>query len=48
MSTIKNYQKAILLMAFVISIPLIVPFMADVIEIVLKLGRIVGTIIRIY
>lgn len=48
MSTVKKYQKVIVLMLGIASVPLLVPFLSNIVEMVLKAGRIVGTIIRIY
>lgn len=35
-------------MLVIASIPLTVPFLANIVEMVLKAGRIMGTLIRIY
>lgn len=48
MSTVKKYQKAIILMLAIVGMPLILPFLASMAEMILKAGRIVGTLIRIY
>jgi hypothetical protein len=48
MSTIKKLEKVIIPVLVIAGIPLIVPFLANIVEMILKTGRIIGTIIRIY
>lgn len=48
MSTVKKLEKVIIPVLVIAGIPLMVPFLANIVEMVLKAGRIVGTIIRIY
>lgn len=48
MPTIKKIEKVMIPMLVIASIPLTVPFLANIVEMVLKAGRIMGTLIRIY
>ncbi|MCI8446476.1 MAG: hypothetical protein HFH31_03160 [Bacilli bacterium] len=48
MSSIKKYQKGIKVTLLILSLPLVVPFVGSCIDILLKAGRIVGTVIRVY
>lgn len=48
MLLLKKYQNVIIGILSIISIPITIPFLAQCTEIVLKAGRIVGTLIRIY
>lgn len=48
MPTIKKLEKVIVPMLLIASMPLTVPFLANIVEMILKSGRIIGTLIRIY
>lgn len=48
MSSIKKHQKEIFIVIGLLLLPLIVPFVGSLIDILLKAGRIVGTMIRLY
>lgn len=48
MLLLKKYEKSIRTILFVMMIPIMIPFLSDLINLVLKAGRIVGTFIRIF
>lgn len=48
MLILKKHKTIALKILFIISLPLTVPFLAQITEMILKAGRIVGTLIRIY
>lgn len=48
MSILKKYEKLLLFILGVALIPIVFPFLINCIEIILKSGRIIGTLIRIF